>query len=361
MEFYLNWQYLRGDEHILSQPIRVTVNEAANGRNKVDITVPERGMGEYIANLYCACAVDKLEEALIGYRASEAFAIWSEIAGDPYMRVNNRPENVKYIFSDCVIFLAFCIEKRVKTMLKEVFRGGRRPYSPDTSAHFPELADREHGLTPPEIQKAIDNYVQDYNELLFALLDGVQNAPQPFDGAFYAKLCEQLKKYPDKKMFRAFIGDGNQGNRCIATFLDLNSNQNYVALSGFLDTNCKIILKWMGKEEQTGFIDAVQKICSTLHAVHVPPNLGIPQYRIDNASEIVPGLSLGDVIAWNLPNSERGHYSCCERKILGSLGAGVKTGRLFVKFKMCGECSLAVLWERKYQRSHIDVHDGLGV
>ena len=359
MKFNITWNYpiisRQHDETVVqikdvSQTIKIKI---ANPKNSVEM--PSFCMGMYITNLYNACKVDLDCE---NYLSSQAFKQWRKIVGEPYFAINKWEVNYKQILFDSMTYPAFCIFKNVRTMLAEICHQVHDGESVNSSACTRKILGnellsritRDNLVEQVEtIQKCIDNYVKDYNELLKLSLNY-------FDDDIYKKLCECLEKYSDSKLAKQYLAPKEQKGRCFATFIDTNKNK-YISFSGFVDAKDKKILRWLGVQV-SDFVRVAEEICTSLHAEFVPINLQTRRYCCEDDMHVFarPSTSLNDIIDFDL-RELKGYYSCCERKIFGYFEDKTPNGTLYVKMKICGECSLGLAYQR--ERSEIVLYDGL--
>ena len=355
-EFEIAWRYLlenNGEEKVFTQKIKLKKEQST-----VKVETPSLCMGMHIANLYSACKVDS---EIPGYQDSPAYREWSNIVGRNYLRLNNKKSRAANMLFDSIAYPAFCIFKNVSTMLEEIGGGieNAKWFSQCTHRILGDLTDGNFTIDQADfeekVQECINKYLVQYNNLLMS-------SRGKFNKEFYDRLCECLREYNESKLIGEYLAKQEEKGRCFATFIEDETNKKYIAFSGFVDAEDDKILKWLNrsKKESEEFVKIAKAICFSMDkAEFVPTNLATRRYYCEKYSPftVIQGPSLNDAIDNNLKSMRR-YYSCCERKIFGRFKDKTPNGKLYVKLKICGECSLGLYYQYS-KGSKIDLFDSL--
>lgn len=355
MKFEIKWKYSLengGGVKIHKQTIKLN-SDLPKGK----VEMPSFCMGVYIANLFNACKVDS---PINDYLNTEAYTEWQNIVGETYQNLNKGDNNVKYILYDSIAYPAFCIFNNIRTMLEEISDDGsyiNRIFSRSTREILGELVydlSRASNDFMEVVQSCIDEYIEQFNELMIM-------SREEFNDDYYEKLCKCLRKYNESEMIKQYLAKQEEKGRCFATFIEDETNNKYISFSGFVDAIDSNIITWLNrnKKESSSFVEVATAICSSMGAEFVPINFQTRRYLCVNYSPftVEQWLSLDDIIRYNLKGMKK-YYSCCERKIFGRFKDKTPNGKLYVKMKICGECSLGLYYQCRNGNS-IVLYDGL--
>lgn len=175
----------------------------------------------------------------------------------------------------------------------------------------------------------------------------------------FRELIEEIKKSNIKQ---AYIRDDIEDRKCIALYKKWAGQELTIAFSGHYDCIDDKLYSFFGvlKDGNKRYRD-YQKIATAIGANLAGTIYSVSRYKFagDKNNDAVRYDLVKDIMHRGKFNDD--YYSCCERKIFAFLddNNGVYSGKLFVKYPPCQECSISILHHLTLQGNLFSMFVGL--
>ena len=158
----------------------------------------------------------------------------------------------------------------------------------------------------------------------------------------FRELIEEIKKSNIKQ---AYIREDTKERKCIALYKKWAGQELTIAFSGNYDCTPPELYDFFGVKITNRRYADYEKIAKAIGANLAGTSCSVSRYKFG-------GNKNNDTVRYDLVNNimhrkrtRDDYYSCCERKIFAFLddNNGVYSGKLFVKYPPCQECSISIL------------------
>ena len=163
----------------------------------------------------------------------------------------------------------------------------------------------------------------------------------------YRALVEKIanSNIKDKQLYMLF----KSKKKCIAMYQKTRSKDIVIAFSGHYDTDDVAIQNFFGVKPSNVQLKKYEQIAENINATLATTISGVSRYGLVKGKEkvVVRFEPLHQKLKFLQNPDSVDYYSCCERKIFARLENDqecVYSGKLFVKYAPCEECTMSILY-----------------
>ena len=158
----------------------------------------------------------------------------------------------------------------------------------------------------------------------------------------FRELIEEIKKSNIKQ---AYIREDTKERKCIALYKKWAGQELTIAFSGNYDCTPPQLYDFFNVKITNRRYADYEKIARAIGAKLAGTSYSVSRYKFSGSknNDAVRYDLIKDIMHRGKSNDD--YYSCCERKIFAFLDEndGVYSGKMFVKYPPCQECSISIL------------------